>query len=172
MVAQDVKRRLEELHSASFAWSAVCCQCNYAEAEEVLQASYLKVLEGRARFGGRSSFKTWFFSVVKRTALERRRRRRLRQALLVRWAVQEPASESAPSPHAVATRTQLSSKILGALARLSGRQREVLELVFYQDLTVAEAAEVLRLSIGSARTHYARGKKNLSAALAPGGDGD
>lgn len=168
MAERDLKRGLENLHPASFAWSVACCRGDRAEAEEVLQACYLKVLEGRARFGGRSSLKTWFFSVIRRTALERRRRRRVRRALLLGWADRAPAANGAPDPHVEAARTERASRVLAALARLSQRQRQILELVFYQDLTVAEAAGVLGLSVGSARTHYARGKRNLSAALAPG----
>lgn len=166
MEDQDVKERLERLHGASFAWAVTCCHGDHAEAEEVLQTAYLKVLEGRARFAGRSSFKTWFFAVVRRTALERWRRRTLRRGLLLRWARQpSPASEAA-DPHAEAAHGQRSARIRGVLARLSLRQRQVLELVFYQDLTVGEAAAVLGTSVGSARVHYARGKKKVLAALA------
>ena len=168
MVDRDLKQSLEELHPASFAWSVACCHGDRAEAEEVLQACYLKVLEGRARFGGRSALKTWFFSVIRRTALERQRRRRVRRALLLGWPDRVPVGDDAPDPHVEATRSERASRVLAALTRLSRRQRQILELVFYQDLTVAEAAGVLGVSVGSARTHYARGKKSLSAALAPG----
>jgi len=49
------------------------------------------------------------------------------------------------------------------LTQLSDRQQQILQLVFYHDLSLNQAAEVLHLSQGSVRKHYDRAKKTLAA---------
>jgi RNA polymerase sigma-70 factor (ECF subfamily) len=61
--------------------------------------------------------------------------------------------------------SEARDRLRAALTRLSPRQRDVLHLVFYQDLTIEEAAELLRISLGSARTHFERGKARLREHL-------
>jgi RNA polymerase sigma factor (sigma-70 family) len=60
---------------------------------------------------------------------------------------------------------QSAQQLQRALMLLSVRQREVLHLVFYSELTVEESAQALQISVGSARTHYQRGKERLAQLL-------
>ena len=71
MSPDALELELEWLHAAAFGWALACCAGDRAAAEDALQASYLKVLDESARFDGRSSFRTWLFGVVRRTAAER-----------------------------------------------------------------------------------------------------
>jgi RNA polymerase sigma-70 factor (ECF subfamily) len=161
----DIQGELERMHAASFGWALWCCEHRRDEAEDVLQTAYLKMLDGTARFDGGSSLRTFFFGVIRRTAWERRRRRWLREKLLGRWYTRRPAAVSDPDPEAAAGLSQSSQELLRALAALPVRQREVLHLVFYQDLTVEEAARILKVSLGTARTHFGRGKSRLREIL-------
>ena len=68
MASDELEQQIAALHPASFAWALACTRWNAAEAEEVLQSVYLSILEGRARFDGRSTFKTWLFAVVRNMA--------------------------------------------------------------------------------------------------------
>jgi RNA polymerase sigma-70 factor (ECF subfamily) len=162
MTGQDLAQELERLHPASFSWALSCCRRDREEAEEVLQASYLKVLEGRARFEERSSFKTFLFGVIRRTASEQRRRRLLQTLWLERWGRTVQPSNAWIGEEASGDRLQ---GLNAALALLPRRQREVIELRLQHEMTIEEAASALSISLGSARVHYTRAKERLRRLL-------
>ncbi len=164
MTADDLRAELEKHHVAAFGWALSCCAWDRTEAEDALQASYLKVLDGRARFDGHASFRTWLFGVIRHTAAEHRRRAGRRQRKLAAWK-QEPA-ETSENPEAALSQSEANRILLSALQTLAPRQQEILHLVFYQGLTIQEASRVAGVSIGTARTHYERGKAKLRQLLA------
>lgn len=166
MDENNLPGELERMHAASYGWALWCCGHRREEAEEVLQTTYLKVLEGAATFDGRSSLRTWLFGVIRRTAAERRRRQWLRRQLFDQWQVREPSAPAAPDPESAASQSESSRNLLQAVAGLSTRQRQVLHLVFYQDLTVEEASQIMNIRLGTARTHFDRGKRRLREILA------
>ncbi len=153
---------IERLHPASYGWALACCRFRRQEAEDVLQSAYLKVLDGRARYDGRSSVRTWLFGVIRKTALDVRRRRWLEALGLVRWNHANGAVPQAVALDEQVGDQQRRARVLRSLAELPARQREALDLVFYHGMSIAEAAEVMGVSVGAARVHYHRGKRRLS----------
>ena len=156
---------LENLHAECWGWALSCCARDRDLAEDVLQTAYLRIVSGRARFSGKSSFKTWVFGVIRMIARSERRRAWL-------WSSRHRPSDAALAVPDSASRAdadvedaERAETLVRALARLSDRQREVLQLAFYHDLTIEDAARVMGVSLGSARTHYDRGKKSLARML-------
>ena len=158
----DWNAELTRCHEASFGWALQCCGYDRTEADEVLQTAYLKVLDGRARFAGRSQPKTFLFGVIRRTASERRRREGLGRLLVGTLS----APERPASAQDDLVRSSATAQLLRAMAQLGRRQREVLHLVFYGEMTIEEASHVMGVRLGTARTHYARGKRRLRELLA------
>jgi RNA polymerase sigma factor (sigma-70 family) len=165
MDISELKAELEKLHAASFGWAMSCCRHNNAEAEEVLQSVYLKILEGKARYGGECKLQTWLFSVIRKTAISERRKALVRTLANSPTGLTVHGHSCEVGPEVELERSQMQRRFRMALENLPRRQRETLHLVFYQDLSLREAAQVMGVSIGSARRHYERGKKHLRQAL-------
>ena len=160
----QLRHELEARHPESFGWALCCCRRDRHRAEDVLQQAYLKILSGAARFEGRGPFKTWLFAVIRKTALDERRRHWLGAWRLLAYGRQRPTA-AAEAAGAALDRETLQSAFRAALEDLPPRQRAVLHLVFYQDLSLTEAAGVMGISVGSARRHYDRGKAALRQKL-------
>jgi RNA polymerase sigma-70 factor (ECF subfamily) len=162
---------LERLHDQAYSWALTCSGGNRSEAEDILQMAYLAILDGSARFDGRSTLKTFVFGVVHRIARSMWRRMRRESARLLRGEIEAAieargAAEAAPAVH---TDSSEHARVIAAWRALPARQRDVLDLVFYRELTIAEAAQVMGVSVGSARQHYERAKATLRERLAPRG---
>jgi RNA polymerase sigma-70 factor (ECF subfamily) len=124
----------------------------------VLQTVYLKILQGKAIYRGESKLQTWLFAVIRKTAISERRKQWLRTLISLPVTTSEDLGSEFE-------RSEMQQRFQQALAQLPARQRETLHLVFYHDLSLSEAAEVMNISVGSARRHYERGKKRLRATL-------
>lgn len=162
---EELREQLEQHHAMSFGWALSCCSANPGEAEDILQMVYQKILQGRARYDGHSAFKTWLFAVIRNTAASERRRHWIRNLRLGSFQ-REHENDYQPADKGesmdAAERVELFRKKMGQLPR---RQREVLHLVFYQNLTIEASAKAMGVSLGSARTHYERAKKHLGELL-------
>jgi len=169
MERSHLERELERLHPECWGWALACCARDRDRAEDVLQSTYLRVLSGRAQFDGRSSFKTWVFGVIRYVAIEENRRQQVELARSADQAFTATVADPSPTIDVLTEESEQSAALLAALAILSARQREVLHLVFYHDVSIEEAARILNVSIGTARTHYERGKKALAQELSRAG---
>ena len=157
------RQALAALHEAGFAWALSLTAYDDQAAEDVMQQTYVALLEGSARYDERSSLKTWLFAVIRNCARQHIRRQRQERSGLARLARSLPADD--PGTAANVPQDAPSSVVRQAIRGLPARQREVLELVIDAEFTLEQAARVLGISTGSARTHYHRAKQALRRQL-------
>lgn len=153
----DWKDRLESLHHESYMWCLSCCNYDKEMAKDVLQNVYLKIYEDSATFKEKSSLKTWLFSIIKYSSIDLMRKQQKHLEKLSEAHYQIPESEKEGN--------EKENAFMKILESLSVQQRAVLTLAFYHDLTLEEIAPLLKISIGSVRTHYERGKENFKKLL-------
>lgn len=130
-------------------------------AYEVLQDAYLKILERQHSFTGKSEFKTWAFAIIRNTAVDAQRKKR-KEAMILSSENDFPDAGYDAGFEKEYDQKLTKSFFCEALSRLSNRQRQILQLVFYHDLSLNQSAEVLHLSQGSVRKYYDRAKKVLA----------
>ncbi|HOG46893.1 MAG TPA: sigma-70 family RNA polymerase sigma factor [Anaerolineae bacterium] len=131
-------------------------------AEEVVQDSLLAAWQGAARFRGDSRAATWLLGIVHHQALNAVRRKRL-PADGLEQAAAVADGDACPESHTEAG--ERSRALRAALGRLSREHRAALELVFYQGLSLAEAAEVLGCPVGTVKSRLSYAKANLQEIL-------
>jgi len=157
---------LEAIHSQVFGWALSRCYYDQAAAEDLMQQAYVELLSGTARFDNKSSLKTFVFSVVQNLARSRYRRlaSRLRLVKTYEETSFEPPIDMQQSGHDSDQR-KLNSAIWQHVQQLPPRQRDIIELVFCRELTVAAASTVMGVTTGTGRVHYDRAKKALRIKL-------
>lgn len=131
-------------------------------SEEALQDVVLALWRGARRFRGEASVRTWLFAVARRRCLTLRRR--LSHDLPVFGEEQLPPSEL-PTPLEAAVTSAAQDAVREAIALLPAPQREAVELVYLHGLSGPEAAEVLRVPVGTVKSRLHRALKVLAPLL-------
>jgi RNA polymerase sigma-70 factor, ECF subfamily len=135
--------------------------------EEILQDTMLAVWRGAASFRGESAVRSWIIAIARRQARDRLRHRPARTVADVADLSGLPAPEAGPED-AVIERAE-AEVIADAVGQLGRLHREVLGLVFGAGLTLAEAAAVLDVPVGTVKSRLSAARAALARALAEKG---
>ncbi|MFF8479009.1 RNA polymerase sigma factor [Streptomyces sp. NPDC015414] len=134
------------------------------EAEDVTQTVFLAAWRGRAGFRpDRGTLSAWLVGITRRKIADalQARTRRADLVAVAGSALAADGGRGGSEPQAVLDRVLVSQ----SLARLSGPQRTVLTLSFFEDLTQTQIAQVTGWPLGTVKSHARRGLQRLGDAL-------
>jgi RNA polymerase sigma-70 factor (ECF subfamily) len=145
------------------------------EAEEAVQAAYLKAIASIGQFEGRSSLSTWLTRIAINEALGRLRSARRRRtalenqgiAMLDRYRAALMQGSDPAAPDADLARDQLRRLLEQAIAGLPASFRSVFVLREIEGLSVEETAEALALPPATVKSRLHRARAKLRQALDP-----
>jgi len=130
-----------------------------ADADELVQATFLACLRAKEQFRGDSSFRTYLFTIA-RNELYRVLRTRQRRGTQVDFALSSIA-ELVSTPGTRLARNQEHQHLLEALRRLPVEQQTLLELHYWEDMEIAELAKIFDAPAATIRTRLHRARKAL-----------
>ncbi len=132
------------------------------DAEDAVQTAFIRALERIDQLRPGSPFGPWFYSVLRSTSLNLRRREGLRSHEEI------PAGASGgPDPERELARTMRRDRVLEALAELPEQQRTAVTLYDLEGYNHQEVADVLGVAVGTSRAHVHHGRKALRERLGP-----
>ena len=153
---------LRELFSRHAPWLAARLRAVLPapDVEDVLQETFLAAWRGAAAYAPRGTAGGWLWGIARRQAALVLRRG---GPATVRLPDHEPGCAEDPA-EAVLARAELAAAMT-ALGAPGGPEREVWRLLYLEDHTVAEVAELTGVPEGTVKSRAHRARRRLRAAL-------
>jgi RNA polymerase sigma-70 factor, ECF subfamily len=150
--------------------TAVRLTANRADAEDLVQETYLKAYRSAGQFRPGTNLKAWLFTILHNTFLNTRRTAG-REVVTDEADELErvPQPETAESPEQILLRKTLDVDLQAALDALPESFREAVWLRDVEEFSYAEIAGILHVPIGTVMSRISRGRRMLYERLAARG---
>jgi len=140
-----------------------------AAADDIVSTVFLDVHRAAGRFEARARVSTWLLAICRNKVLALRRRRTPDQ---LDDAAAVAIADAAETPEESVVREDSAAALRRALTRLSAAHREIIDLVYYQSMSVEEAGQVLGVPKNTVKTRMFYARKQLAKLLAEVRDGN
>jgi len=139
---------------------------NAAVAEEVTSEVFLEVWRNAGKFEGASAATTWILSIAHHRAVSRLRKRREES-----WDEGAAAAlqDAGDDPEVAAQKSDKGAILRLCLDKLSAEHKAIVDLVYYHELSISEASQVLQIPENTVKTRMFYARKRLSELLKAAG---
>jgi len=136
-------------------------------ADDVVQDAFVKAFTRLDQFDDGRSFRPWLLAIVANEARNRLRSSGRHAALVLRVAarVDDEATDPAGDPERSHERSELRRRMADAVSALPERDREVIALRYFAELSEAQTAEVLGCAPGTVKSRLSRALDRLRVEL-------
>jgi len=137
-----------------------------AIAEELTNEVFMEAWRNAASFEGKSSAKTWLLSIAHHRAVSVLRRRREEN-----WNEAEAAeiADVKDDPEVELQKTDKAAILRRCLETLSPEQREVIDLVYYHEMSIGEVSSIVGIPESTVKTRMFYARKRMSELLKTAG---
>lgn len=154
-------KQVYELHSGPLFHFVKNWLADPHEASDIVHETMLEVWRRADRFQGRSSLKSWIFSIARNKSIDKNRK-----ASRLSYTDEVPdMADDDISPLEALELSQDAVHLRDCIAKLSETHRRMIHLAFYQDLSYKEISEIEGCPVGTVKTRILHAKKLLMRDL-------
>jgi RNA polymerase sigma-70 factor (ECF subfamily) len=135
---------------------------NEATAEDLISEVFLDVWRQAGKFEGRSTVSTWMLSIARFKALSTLRRRNEEE---LDDETADAIEDLADNPEVALAKKDKGTALRQCLDRLSTEHREIIDLVYYHEKSVEEAAGIVGIPEATVKTRMFYARKKLAELL-------
>ena len=144
------------------------------EAEDLAQEVFLRVYRTRHKYSPKAKFSTWLFTIANNLALNSLRARQRKPVVSLNAFESGPLGERpeeqlvrdpGAGPMQCVQKAELAERIRAALDTLNERQRMAVLLTKFEDMSYAETAEVMGMTVKAVKSLLSRARDNLRVTL-------
>jgi RNA polymerase sigma-70 factor, ECF subfamily len=143
---------------------------NHAEAEDLVQETYVRAIPAMGRLRADSNTKGWLFTILRNIWLNQLRKRRNGPQMIelevgdgIADSIVEPSKDS----HDLYVSKLEAEQVRAAIQELPIDFREIILLREYEDLSYQEIASVLDCPVGTVMSRLGRARSKLRVLLSP-----
>lgn len=138
---------------------------NPSDAEDAVQEAYLRVLRHRHKLAEVRDHRVWLIRIVWNIVLDRKRRAKTRPETDDVTELARVLPSTGLSQEEIAAAAQHHARVLRCVEQLPAKEREVLQLSAFEELSSVEIAAVLGITESSVRSRLFRARNMMARLL-------
>jgi len=165
-------RKLVEDYKKKIFYIAFDFLRDHHEAEDISQEVFIKIFRSIDKFKRDAKMSTWIYQITVNTCIDAIRRKKAKPTMQINeekssdyLAADSILSAKISSPESSADASLLQIKIQEALNKISDKERAVFVMRHYNDLSINEIADVMKISSGTVKSFLFRGLQKLRKEL-------
>ncbi len=153
---------INEYKDMVFTLSKKLLNNNY-DAEELAQDVFIKAFEKLSQFDKKSKFSTWLYTITYRTGLNILKKKKVKSEELIEGYNEISSGDS--NPLAIITKEETAQKVRNSIAKLKPEDRYIIQLYYYEEMSVKEIAQIIGHSETNVKSKLFRTRKRLEDIL-------
>lgn len=131
------------------------------DAEELLQDVFLKAYRNLSGYKRESKLSTWLYRIAYNVAISATRKKKQEFLYIEESTINNVPDEKAHEVIDLAADEEQTNRLVSAIDHLSAEEKALITLFYYEDKSIEEISEVMKLSVSNVKVRLHRTRKKI-----------